>query len=122
MQWPAMACALYNLGFGLFHLIFWKLLRWRVELPRLSPVNAAVMQILNLRLTWLLFLLAYIYFAHPGALAGTPLGRALAWGAWLFWAGRAVEQALFMNLRRRVHQVLFLLFLAGAALHAAVLW
>lgn len=117
----ATACAIYNLGWGLFHLTFWRILRWRVELPRLSRTNAAVMQILNLRLTWVFFVFAYIYWVHPYELVGSPIGRAVAWGAWLFWVGRSVEQVIFMNMRRRVHQVLFVLFLAGVVLHATLL-
>lgn len=57
-------CALYNLAFAIFHLTFWKLLNWKDELQRVSANNRAVMQTLNLCLTFVFFLAAYLYFFH----------------------------------------------------------
>lgn len=122
MLWAVTASAVYNLGLGLFHLTFWRLLNWRTELPRLSRTNAAVMQILNLRLTWVFFVVAYIYLFQAGELVSSPLGRTVAWATLLFWVGRSVEQVIFMDMRQRVHQVFLALFLVGVALHALVLW
>lgn len=118
----AIICGLYNLGFGVFHLTFWRLLRWKEQLPRLSPNNAAVMQVLNLCLTWMFFVAGYIYLVHAGELAAPGPGRTLALGVWLLWVGRAVTQVAFMDMRRRVHQALLAIFVAGALVHGAALW
>ncbi len=44
------AAAGFNVALALFHLGFWRLFRWREELPKLHPVNRGVMQALNLML------------------------------------------------------------------------
>lgn len=121
MVWAAL-CALYNLGWGLFHLLFWRLLRWKTELPLLSRTNAGVMQILNICLTWLFFVMAYLFYRFPSELVLTPLGRTLTAGMLLFWLLRTVLQVVYMNMGQRVHQVLLGLFVLGVALHAGVLW
>jgi hypothetical protein len=59
------AVGIYHLGFALFHLGFWKLLRWKEELARLGHVNRDVMQILNICLAYLFFAFAAIAFVFP---------------------------------------------------------
>lgn len=46
-----LAGGVYHVAFAIFHLIFWKLFRWKEDLASLSVINQAVMQILNLCLT-----------------------------------------------------------------------
>lgn len=116
-------CAVHSAAFGAFHLLFWRLFDWKRELPKLRPANRAIVQILNLRLTYVFFAVAALCAFYPAELAGTPLGRALLAAMALFWLGRAVEQVVFL---RRVHHpavhALTLLFLLGAALFAWPLW
>lgn len=52
----------YNLGFAIFHLMFWRLFRWKRDLSSLTFINRSVMQILNLCLTFVFLLMAYISF------------------------------------------------------------
>lgn len=118
----AAVCAVYNLGWGLFHLTFWPLLRWKEQLARLSPTNRGVVQILNLCLTWLFLVIAYIYMFHPTELINSGLGRALAYGVLFLWVGRTVEQVIFMEMRRRLHQLLLVLFAVGVGIHGLLLW
>jgi hypothetical protein len=109
---------LHSLAFGLFHLAFWKLFHWKRELARLSVANRAVMQILNLRLTYVFLAVAALCFLFPAELAGTPLGRAMLVVMSLFWLGRAIEQLVFLPLRHPAVHLLTLAFLAGAAVFA----
>ena len=113
--------ALYNLGFAAFHLTFWRLLGWRRQLPRLSRDTGGVLQISTLCLTLVLLFFAYILTVHPRELSTTPLGRDVLGGVTAFWLARTVEQTVFMDLRRRFHRVLLLVFALGTALHAALL-
>jgi hypothetical protein len=59
------ACSAYYLAFALFHIGFWKLFNWKIELSKLNFANSAIMQILNLRLIFMCFLMAFIYFKYP---------------------------------------------------------
>ena len=38
----------YNLAFLVFHAMFWKIFKWHNELPKLTHINGAIMQVLNL--------------------------------------------------------------------------
>lgn len=112
------AGGIYCWAFGLFHLMFWRLFGWREELARLRHVNRAIMQVLNLCLTWVFAVFGYLCVAYPVDLAHTPLGRALLAAIALFWLFRAVEQVVFFGLRHWVSKVFLLLFVGGAVLFA----
>ncbi|MBS4188923.1 hypothetical protein KHA94_01650 [Bacillus sp. FJAT-49705] len=116
-----MLCAIYNLVFGVFHLIFWKLLVWKVELKRVSPNNRAVMQTLNLCLTFTFFLIAYLYIFHTDEMGTTSIGKAIRYGVLLFWIMRTILQIMLFNLKKRVHQILLVIFLAGVVIHLAAI-
>lgn len=111
-------CGLYNLLFAVFHLAFWRLFRWKTELAKLHPANRAIMQVLNLRLIYLLLGLAGLCWFFPQALLATPLGRVLLWGMAGCWAGRLVEQLIFFRLKSGLVHLFSVLFLLGAVLHA----
>ncbi|MFZ5945814.1 MAG: alpha/beta fold hydrolase [Bacillota bacterium] len=54
--------ALYNFAFGLFHLFFWRILKWNEQLQKVSPTNRAVVQTLNICLTFMFFLVVYFFY------------------------------------------------------------
>ena len=111
----------YQLVIAAFHLMFWKLFAWRDELPKLTPLNRAVMQVLNLCLTFVFVVFAYVSMAHADELLGTGLGRALLALIAVFWALRAVEQVVFFGLRKPASLGLFVSFVLAAAASAAPL-
>ena len=116
-------CALHSVALGVFHLCFWRLFDWPRELPRLGRVNRAIVQILNLRLSFVFFALAALCLLYPEALATTPLGRALLVVMVLFWAGRTIEQFVFLRgLRHPAVHMLTAVFVLGAVLFALPLW
>ena len=72
--WLILACALFNLGFGVFHLLFWRLLGWPASLAPAGGLNRAVTQTLNLMLCYCFFAVALaLVLAGDGA-----VGRGLA--------------------------------------------
>lgn len=116
------AAAGYNLALALFHLCFWRIFRWREELPRMHPTNRGVMQVLNIMLVCFFLLCAILQAMWPDEVATTPLGRALLVGLTGFWILRAALQPVFWpRLGIRSWGFCFL-FLVGAGLHAAALW
>lgn len=121
--WVLLA-GLHSLGFAVFHLGFWRLLRWPGSLQPAGPANRAVTQILNLRLTYVFLGMAALCFTLPDALLGSTLGRALLLGMSGFWLGRTIEQFVFFDkasLRGRqdpLLNALTLLFVLGAVLFA----
>ena len=115
------AAGIAYVALAVFHLAFWKLFRWRQELPRLGKLNRGAMQILNLFVTGVFLLAAYLCFAEAPALAGSPLGHALLVGLALLWLTRAVEQVWFFGVRRAVSVIFTVMFVVMAALHVAPL-
>ena len=113
-----MAGGVLTAAFAVFHLFFWKLFRWKLDLAKLSSVNRAIVQILNLCLTFTFVIFAYLSLAHTAELLATNLGRSLLFLIAVFWYLRAVEQAVFFGLRKPVSVLLFVIFLIGGSLYA----
>jgi hypothetical protein len=107
----------YNLGFAIFHLMFWRLFRWKRDLSSLTFINRSVMQILNLCLTFVFLLMAYISFFNTSELIQTNLGKALLVGFSLFWFLRMIEQIIFFGVRNLISIALTLVFLFGCVIY-----
>lgn len=118
MSLPALLwlCALHSLGFALFHMAFWKLFDWPRSLQSTTLANRAIIQILNLRLIWVLLCVAAALWWLPDEIAGTRLGRGLLGAMCLFWVGRTIEQFVFLRVNQRMVHALTALFVLGAAL------
>lgn len=113
------AAAGYNVALAVFHLGFWRLFRWREELPKLHPVNRGVLQVLNIMMTFIFLLVAGVEVLRPAEMTGTALGRTLLAGIMLLWIVRAGLQPVFWpSTSRTVNGAFVFLFLAGAGLHA----
>jgi hypothetical protein len=107
----------YNLGFAIFHLLFWRLFRWKRDLSSLTFINRSVMQILNLCLTFVFLLMAYISFFNTSELIQTNLGKTLLVGFSLFWFLRMIEQIIFFGIRNLISIALTLVFLFGCVIY-----
>jgi hypothetical protein len=107
----------YNLGFAVFHLLFWKIFRWKEDLASLTHVNRSVMQILNLRLTYVFLVMTYVLFGFQSELIGTKLGQTLLIAFSIFWFMRAVEQVIFFGLKHKVSNGIAVLFFIGGLIH-----
>jgi hypothetical protein len=104
--------------FAVFHLMFWRLFHWRTELARLTSINRAVVQVLNLCLIFAFITFGIIALMHGPDLISTPLGRSLLVLIALFWLLRAIEQVIFFDMRGWISWIFTLIFVAGFALHA----
>lgn len=84
----------YHLFFGFFHIFFWrvKFLNWQEELPRMSPINRSVIQMLNIAVIIFIFLIAYISLAYSSELLNPGLGRVLLLGTSFFWLARLIGE------------------------------
>jgi hypothetical protein len=109
---------LYNLALAVFHLLFWKLFNWKQDLASLTPLNRAVVQIVNLCLTFVFLVFAYISFFHANELLHSKLGRSLLALMAIFWFLRAIEQIIFFGLRRKASIAFLILFLIGTGLYS----
>ncbi len=103
----------HALGFAVFHVYFWKIFRWKTELPKLHFLNRAILQILNIRLIYVFLLMAALCFFFTETLYTTALGRFLLAGFSLFWLGRTIEQFIFLKADNWMVNVLTALFAIG---------
>jgi len=108
----------YCFAFVVFHLSFWKLFRWKSDLQRLTPLNRAVMQVLNLRLTYVFLVVGIAVLLFRESMCATDLGRFMLGAMSLFWFMRAIEQIVFFGLGKVISTVLLVIFLIGSALFA----
>ena len=111
------AGGIFNLGFVVFHLLFWKIFQWKTDLASLTHINRSIMQILNLRLTFLLLVIAYLSFFHTAELVSTSIGKALLISIALFWFFRAIEQIIFFGVKNRISLALTVVFFLGSILY-----
>ena len=107
----------FNLGFVIFHLLFWRVFRWKKDLVSLTFINRSVMQILNLCLTFVFLIMAYVSFFHYSEIIQTGLGNALLVSFSLFWFLRAIEQVVFFGIKNKASIFLTLIFLLGSVIY-----
>lgn len=115
-------CGLHSLGFAVFHLAFWRLFDWPRSLQSTTPPNRAIVQILNLRLTWVFLAMGAVLLAWPQDVADTRLGHGLLGFLCVFWVGRTIEQWVFLRVNRPLVHALTLAFALGAALAGLAYW
>ncbi|MEC7663882.1 MAG: hypothetical protein VYC77_09250 [Pseudomonadota bacterium] len=84
----------------------------------MSFINRGVMQILNLCLTCVFFIFAYISIVHTEALLESPLGNSLVLAISFFWFFRAAAQFVFFRLLHWLSWLFFFAFMTGGLLYA----
>ena len=107
----------YCVALVLFPVSLWKIFAWAEQLPRLNRLNQAIMQVLNLSLTFVFGILAYLSFAHADALLNTELGRVFLGALALFWLFRSVLQVVFFKLEHWGGWAFLALFQSGALIY-----
>lgn len=110
---PASLSAVYDIGFGLFHLTFWRWLKWPHSLEKSGRLNQSITQTLNVMLSYVLFA-----YGMSMALASPPFRAPLALAGSGFWLLRALAQPVLFA-RTRLSWVMTVVFAAGAVLHVA---
>ena len=111
-------CGIYSLALALFHVLFWRLFRWKQDLTKLTVFNRAIVQILNLRIIYFFLFVAVLCFVFPSELVSSRLGKAFLAGISFFWLGRTIEQFIFFRMNNKWVNLLTLIFITGAVLFA----
>lgn len=116
MEALILAGGVYNITLVIFHLLFWRIFNWNNDLRKLSDVNRGIMKVLNLCLTFVFIIFAYISLAHSYELLYSRLGHSMLWFMAFFWIFRSIYQLVFFKLNWI--SILFLLyFLLGSAIY-----
>lgn len=111
------AGGIYTVGLIIFHLLFWRVFRWPNTLKTLNFVNRATIQVLNLSITFIFVIFAYISFVYPIELVNTDLGQSLTLLISCLWIFRAGQQVVFYRLKHFASIGLTLYFLSGAVFY-----
>jgi hypothetical protein len=108
---------IYNIILVVFHLLFWRIFNWKEDLRTLSFLNKSTMQVVNLSLTIVFAIFAYISLVHTNDLLSTPLGKSLLFSMAFLWFARSAMQVIFYKLKHRVSVAFVFYFLAGGLLY-----
>ncbi|RQS31077.1 hypothetical protein DIE03_14755 [Burkholderia sp. Bp8992] len=108
--------AVYDLGFALFHLTFWRWFRWPESLEKSGRLNQGITQTLNVMLSYV-----FVVYAVSLVSAAVQIQRPLALAGSGFWLLRAVVQPVLFA-RTRLSWIMVAVFALGAGLHAALYW
>ena len=96
------AGGIYTAGLVIFHLLFWRIFKWPETIMTLNYINKATMQVLNISITFIFVIFAYISLLVLMSIL------------WLF---RAVLQVVFYKLKHKASVGLTIYFLIGAFLY-----
>ncbi len=107
----------YNLAFLVFHDFFWVIFKWKDDLPKLTPINKAIMQVLNLMLIFTFLIFAYASLFHMSEMLTTPLGKSLTLLIAVFWLIRAILQLVYFSRVKLISYIMFIIFLLGSYLY-----
>jgi len=107
----------YNIALVVFHLLFWRIFNWKEDLRSLSFLNRAIMQVVNLSLTIVFIIFAYISLVHTNELLSTSLGKSLLTFMALFWFARSAMQIIFFKLKHWGSIAFLGYFFAGGLLY-----
>ena len=111
----------YMLALIVFHVLFWRLFHWPESLTSLNRINKSTIQVLNLSITFIFCIFAYLSFAHTDDLITTELGKSLLLLVSTLWLFRAALQVLFYGFKHKASIGLTLYFLIGALLYGGAL-
>jgi hypothetical protein len=107
----------YTVALIVFHVLFWRIFKWPETLEPLNYINKATMQVLNISITFIFFIFAYVSFMHTQELLETPLGNSLLALISSLWLFRAALQVMFYKLKHKASIGLAVYFLIGAFLY-----
>lgn len=116
MQTIIYICGMYSLAFGIFHIGFWKIFKWKGDLKKLSFANSGIMQILNIQIIFYFLFVAFVCFVFPHELLSTKLGKVFLAGCSLFWLIRTIQQFIFLRANHYAIHILTIIFLVGTIL------
>jgi hypothetical protein len=80
-------------------------------------VNRGILQVLNLCLTYVFFLVGFLFLARANEIVAVSLGRSLLGGMTGFWLLRCLYQPIYFELRYSLSIVLCAVLAMGVAIH-----
>ncbi len=107
----------YMITLAVFHVLFWRIFKWPETLAPLNRVDRATTQVLNISITFIFAIFAYISLAHTDELLNTTLGKSILILISIFWLFRTGQQIVFYDMRHKVSIGLTIYFLVGALLY-----
>ena len=113
MKTVIILAGVYNLFLAFFHILFWKVFRWKKDLKKLSYENKAIIQILNIQIIYLFLMVAATCFIFPEELVETKLGNFFLLLNSCFWLVRVIQQFIFLRINHYFVHFLTLLFIIG---------
>ena len=102
---------LYHICFGIFHLSFPKLFKWKKSLIPLDKSNYALMYVMHIYLMCMFFLLGSIQLYTPSEFLNNPLGNYLLLSFSLLWFIRAGLQIKYFKLKEKFSTIMLIIFL-----------
>lgn len=113
----AFTAGLFNIGFAIFHMGFWRMFGWPARLATLDRVNRSLVPVINLALTAMFLVAGAALAAEPRQATETAIGRWLLGGLCLFWLARLLVQKPYFGLRHPISLTLTVIFFVGFLLH-----
>ncbi|MBC8184761.1 hypothetical protein H8E88_27015 [candidate division KSB1 bacterium] len=108
---------IYNLGFAVFHIFFWKIFRWKADIRSVIKINKGIMYVMNLCLIYVFLFFGYISIFHNDMLLSSKLGTTILIFISVFWFLRAIEQIFFFDIRKSVSIILTIIFIIGGLVY-----
>ncbi len=107
---------LYHIGFGVLHLSFPKLFKWKKSLVSLDKSNYALIYVMHIYLMCMFFLLGSIQLFKPSEFLNNSLGTYLLSSFSLLWFIRAGLQIKYFKLKEKSSIIMLIIFLIGSIL------
>jgi hypothetical protein len=108
-----------HLSVAVFHLLFWHLFKWKIDLKSLSPINKSVMPVMNICLIIYFLMNAFISFFYPDELINTNLGVSISTFITFFWLVRTVLQFIYFDYKKPVSILLIIIFISLTLIYAS---
>ena len=108
---------IYHFAFAVFHLFFGRIFKWKSSLRLISPINRAVMHVMNLCLIFLFASVSFVSFFGREILLTEPAGKVILVFIAGFWFWRALIQVVFFGVRKPLSILFITIFLAGFVMY-----
>jgi hypothetical protein len=119
---PLIIGGVISVFFGIFHLAFWHFFDWKTALAPLSPMNRAIMKVLNVHVAYTVLVFGCLSVLRSREFVGTRLGRSVSFFIAAFWLLRAVNEVVFFDNPRPQALALVATFIGTGLLYAVPAW
>lgn len=110
----------FHIAYMVFHLLFWKLFRWKEQLAKLHPINQGAMQAMNIVLIAIFMLFALVSLFFQDELLNSKLGHFLITSIAIIWLIRTCIQIPLFTLKATASKVFFITTLTGAGIYSYI--